>query len=298
LLWQKKDAGLLGFFANQILDAEERNRAWERYRIIREFVESKRCRHRQICAHFGETPKWESCDACDVCGSRAEWMAKAVAPAAKSPGKKRVALQPVAAPAAGSAAEVGSESEDLREFLRQWRRDMSKEKNVPAYIVLHDSSLEEICRRQPKYFAELLEIPGIGERKAEMYGQEILDALEKFRQGKRSSSYERSAKPGDETLRLLNEGKTLEEIAQIRGRQLSTVVSAVANLLEAGLVEFQAGWVSKEKQSVIEAACAKVGMERLKALKDVLPPEITYDEIKLVVGRTRRELKVKTDVPA
>jgi ATP-dependent DNA helicase RecQ len=298
LLWQKKDAGLLGFFANQILDAEERNRAWERYRIIREFVESTRCRHRQICAHFGETPKWESCDACDVCGSRAEWMAKAVAPAAKSPGKKRVALQPVAAPAAGSAAEVGSESEDLREFLRQWRRDMSKEKNVPAYIVLHDSSLEEICRRQPKYFAELLEIPGIGERKAEMYGQEILDALEKFRQGKRSSSYERSAKPGDETLRLLNEGKTLEEIAQIRGRQLSTVVSAVANLLEAGLVEFQAGWVSKEKQSVIEAACAKVGMERLKALKDVLPPEITYDEIKLVVGRTRRELKVKTDVPA
>ena len=298
LLWQKKDAGLLGFFANQILDAEERNRAWERYRIIREFVESKRCRHRQICAHFGETPKWESCDACDVCGSRAEWMAKAVAPAAKSPGKKRVALQPVAAPAAGSAAEVGSESEDLREFLRQWRRDMSKEKNVPAYIVLHDSSLEEICRRQPKYFAELLEIPGIGERKAEMYGQEILDALEKFRQGKRSSGSERSAKPGDETLRLLNEGKTLEEIAQIRGRQLSTVVSAVANLLEAGLVEFQAGWVSKEKQSVIEAACAKVGMERLKALKDVLPPEITYDEIKLVVGRTRRELKVKTDVPA
>jgi ATP-dependent DNA helicase RecQ len=292
LLWQKKDAGLLGFFANQILDAEERNRAWERYRIIREFVESKRCRHRQICAHFGETPKWESCDACDVCGSTAEWMAKAAAPAAKSGGKKRTALQPVAAPAAGS------EAEELREFLREWRRDMSKEKNVPAYIVLHDSSLEEICRRQPKYFAELLEIPGIGERKAEMYGQEILDALENFRQGKRSSSSERSAKPGDETLRLLNEGKTLEEIAQVRGRQLSTVVSAVANLLEAGLVEFQSAWVSKEKQSVIEAACAQAGMERLKGLKDVLPPEISYDEIKLVVGKMRREEIIRKAIPA
>jgi len=56
LLWQKKDAGLLGFFANQIADAAERERAWERYRIMREFVESKRCRHRQICAHFGEDP--------------------------------------------------------------------------------------------------------------------------------------------------------------------------------------------------------------------------------------------------
>ncbi|MFY9791050.1 MAG: RecQ family ATP-dependent DNA helicase, partial [Candidatus Sulfotelmatobacter sp.] len=88
LLWQKKDAGLLGFFANQILDAEERNRAWERYRIIREFVESKKCRHRQICTHFGETPKWEGCNACDVCGSVAEWLGKPAA-AGKIAGKKR-----------------------------------------------------------------------------------------------------------------------------------------------------------------------------------------------------------------
>src|SRR5246500_4160878 len=79
LLWQKKDAGLLGFFANQITDSAERERAWERYRIIREFVESRRCRHRQICGHFGEKPKWEKCDACDVCGSAAEWMVKAPA---------------------------------------------------------------------------------------------------------------------------------------------------------------------------------------------------------------------------
>lgn len=288
LLWQKKDAGLLGFFANQITDAAERERAWERYRIIREFVESRHCRHRQICKHFGEAPKWEKCDACDVCGSGAEWMkdATVMEPAV---GKKRLPTV-----AAGS----GSEGEELREYLREWRRAMAKEKNVPAYIVLHDSSLEEICRRQPKFFAELRDIPGIGERKAEVYGQPILNALEKFRQGERAGWAERKAKPVDETLRLLNEGRTLEEIAQIRGRQLSTIVSAVANLLEMGLVEFQPGWVSKEKQSVIEAACAKVGMERLKPLKDILPPETTYDEIRLVVGRLRREQSMKTDVPA
>jgi ATP-dependent DNA helicase RecQ len=293
LLWQKKDAGLLGFFANQILDAEERNRAWERYRIIREFVESKKCRHRQICTHFGETPKWEGCDACDVCGSVAEWLVRSEALPAKALGRKRTPLLPVAAPAAGS------EAEELREYLREWRRAIAKEKNVPAYIVLHDSSLEEICRRQPKYFAELLEIPGIGERKAELYGQEILDALEKFRAGLRASGSERAAKPGDETLRLLSEGKTLEEIAQIRGRQVSTVVSAVANLLETGQLEFRSDWVSKEKQSVIEAACVQVGMDRLKPLKDILPPEITYDEIKLMVGKLRRERSLmKADVPA
>ncbi|MGA7299104.1 MAG: RecQ family ATP-dependent DNA helicase, partial [Candidatus Sulfotelmatobacter sp.] len=291
LLWQKKDAGLLGFFANQITDAEERNRAWERYRIIREFVESKKCRHRQICTHFGETPKWEGCNACDVCGSGVEWLVKP-AVAGKIAGKKRLPLRAVAAPAAGS------EAEELREYLREWRRAMAKENGVPAYIVLHDSSLEEICRRQPKILAELREIPGIGERKAEVYGQEILNALEKFREGERAAGSERSVKPADETLRFLNEGKTMEEIAQLRGRQLSTVVSAVANLLETGQAQFQSEWVSREKQSVIEAACAKIGMDRLKPLKDILPPEITYDEIRLVVGKVRREEMRKADVPA
>ena len=197
------------------------------------------------------------------------------------------------------AAIAGSEGDELREYLREWRRVMAKEKNVPAYIVLHDSSLEEICRLRPKYFAELLQIPGIGERKAEVYGQPILDALEKFRHGTRAVVAESKVKPADETLRLLGEGRTLEEIATIRGRQLSTIVNAVANLVEMGEVEFQSAWVSAEKQSVIAAACAKTGIERLKPAKDILPPEITYDEIRLVVARLRREESLrKADVPA
>jgi ATP-dependent DNA helicase RecQ len=298
LLWQKKDAGLLGFFANQIIDAEERNRAWERYRIIREFVESKRCRHRQICTHFGETPKWVGCGSCDVCGSVAEWMAQPAAPGKKAGrGKKRVTLRPVVAAGTGAEAEEPF-LDELREYLREWRRVVAKETSVPAYIVLHDSSLEEICRRQPKVLAQLLEIPGIGERKAEVYGRAILKALEKFRQGARAGGRERAARPGDETLRLLKEGRTLAQIAQARGRQVSTIVSAVANLLETGQVEFRSEWVSQEKQSVIEAACAKVGRDRLKALKEVLPPEIDYDEIKLVVGKMRREEALRKAVPA
>jgi ATP-dependent DNA helicase RecQ len=292
LLWQKKDAGLLGFFANQITDSAERERAWERYRIIREFVESKRCRHRQICTHFGETPKWESCSACDVCGSTADWLARPAAGKSAAVARKRLALPALAAPA------VGTEAEESREYLREWRRGVSKEKSIPAYIVLHDSSLEEICRRQPKLFAELLEIPGIGERKAELYGNEILDVLKKFQEGQRAKWTQREAKPADETLRLLNEGRTLEEIALARGRQISTVVSAVANLIETGVVDFQEKWVSREKQSVIEAACAKAGTNFLKPLKDVLPPEITYDEIKLVVGKWRRDEAAKKAVPA
>jgi hypothetical protein len=42
----------------------------------------------------------------------------------------------------------------------------------------------------------------------------------------------------------------------------------------------------------------KIGIERLKPLKDILPPEITYDEIKLVVGKLRREQSVKAKISA
>ena len=292
LLWQKKDAGLLGFFANQITDAAERERAWERYRIIREFVESKRCRHRQICGHFGEAPKWETCEACDVCGSATEWMSAA---RGVSFSGKEMRRQVAAASAGVSAGDA-----ELREYLREWRRTTAKEQGVPAFVVLHDTTLEEICLRQPSSIADLLSITGIGERKAEVYGKGLLAALERYRGGARASSApEKRTAPALETMRLLAAGNSFEDIARIRGRQVSTVVNAVANLVERGDLEFQPAWIDRNKQAVIEAACGKLGIDGLKPLKDALPPEITYDEIRLVVARVRREQRVsKVDVPA
>jgi len=290
LLWRKKDAGLLGFFANQITDAAERERAWERYRIIREFVESKRCRHRQICGHFGEAAKWKTCGACDVCGSAAEWMTAPVRGLIYVGKESR--LQGVAA---GSSADA-----ELSEYLREWRRTTAKEQGVPAFVVLHDTTLEEICRRRPSSIAELLGITGIGERKAEVYGGGILAALERYGSGARASAApEKITMPALETMRLLMAGNSFEDIAKIRGRQLSTVVNAVANLVERGDLEFEEAWIDRNKLAVIEAACARVGINGLRPLKDALPPEITYDEIRLVVARVRRELRVsKADVPA
>ncbi|MGC1161529.1 MAG: RecQ family ATP-dependent DNA helicase [Candidatus Sulfotelmatobacter sp.] len=292
LLWQKKDAGLLGFFANQIADAAERERAWERYRIIREFVESKRCRHRQICGHFGEAPKWETCEACDVCGSATEWMSAA---RGVSFSGKEMRRQVAAASAGVSAGDA-----ELREYLREWRRTTAKEQGVPAFVVLHDTTLEEICLRQPSSIADLLSITGIGERKAEVYGKGLLAALERYRGGARASSApEKRTAPALETMRLLAAGNSFEDIARIRGRQVSTVVNAVANLVERGDLEFQPAWIDRNKQAVIEAACGKLGIDGLKPLKDALPPEITYDEIRLVVALVRREQRVsKVDVPA
>jgi ATP-dependent DNA helicase RecQ len=290
LLWQKKDAGLLGFFANQITDAAERERAWERYRVIREFVESKRCRHRQICGHFGEAPKWETCEACDVCGSATEWMTAAARGVSYAGKESRLQVR----------AGVSAVDAELQEYLREWRRITAKEQGVPAFVVLHDTTLEEICRRGASSIADLLNITGIGERKAEVYGKGILAALGRYRDGARASEIpEKKTAPALETMRLLVAGNSFEDIAKIRGRQVATVVNAVANLVERGDLEFQPGWIDRNKQAVIEAACGKLGINGLKPLKDALPPEITYDEIRLVVARVRREQRVnKVDVPA
>ena len=138
-----------------------------------------------------------------------------------------------------------------------------------------------------------MEITGIGERKADLYGQRILTALERYRTGARADAPpQKKTAPALETLQLLASGKSFEEIAQIRGRQVGTVVNAVAALVERGELEFSPEWIDRNKLAVIEAACSRVGvaqLERLKTLKDTLPAEITYDEIRLVVARLRRE---------
>jgi ATP-dependent DNA helicase RecQ len=90
-------------------------------------------------------------------------------------------------------------------------------------------------------------------------------------------------------MRLLAEGRTFEEIAKVRGRQVESVVEMVVKLLEKGEIEFQPNWVKPEKQAQIKEACMRLGFDRLKMLKDALPAEISYEEIKLIAARLRLE---------
>ncbi len=306
LLWQKRDAGLLAHFIGQIADAAEKDRAWQRYHEIRNFVESKTCRHLQICRHFGETPKWKTCDACDVCGWEPDWLStredalpsKRSRSKSRKPEPQRPPFKSLARPGVevhmerieSSATRIASDIDpDLREYLREWRRGTAKQQNTPAYVVLHDTTLDEICRMHPHSISELLQISGIGERKAALYGRQILAAMEQFQRGSRAAAApESKPSPAAETIRLLGEGRTFDEIAKIRGRQRSTIVSMVSDLVERGEAEFQARWVDQGKQERIEKACAELGLERLTPLKEALPPEFTFEEIRLVLARLRR----------
>ena len=299
LLWQKRDHILLEYFIKQISDEAERERSWDRKRVMSRFVDSPGCRHRQICVHFGETPKWERCGTCDNCGAEPEWLTEKSTPlrVPARPQKKRIVRPRPEPDIFGEPVPPALYDPALADNLREWRRDKSREQKVPAYVVLHDSTLEELCRQRPSSIAALRHIPGIGERKAEVYGGEILQVLREFDGGKRAAApagKEQSA--AEQTLALLSQGASFEEIARARDRQVSTIVCTVANLVESGRVELQPEWISPGAQPHIEEACGRVGVERLADIKAAVPLFVSYDDVRLVVAhlRARRRLEEKS----
>jgi ATP-dependent DNA helicase RecQ len=291
LFWQKKDTGLHAYFNGKIEDPAEKARAWQRYREVERFVQSTECRQRHVCLHFGETPKWDSCGNCDACAATPDWLELEEHPSKRSRAVPRT-TQPTTRsvqPQVSRTVPKPSVDRELNDFLREWRRNTAKEKGIPAFVVLHDSALEDLCLVEPSNLQELRRVSGFGDKKVEMYGKEILDALRRFRHGDRASedAKPKVSSPAKETLRLLEEGHTFEEIAQIRARTLRAVVSLVADLIERGEAEFQLGWLAPERYNQIAAACRQLGMDRLKPLKEALPPEIPYEEIRLVIARLR-----------
>ena len=69
-----RTSGCWPISSTRLNDPAEKERAWQRYHAVRRFAESGRCRHLQICTHFGQIPKWQRCEMCDVCGNLPEWL--------------------------------------------------------------------------------------------------------------------------------------------------------------------------------------------------------------------------------
>ena len=60
----------------------------------------------------------------------------------------------------------------LQAALRAWRSEIARKRGVPAYVVLHDSTIDGIAAARPSTLNELRNIPGIGDKKLEHYGDE------------------------------------------------------------------------------------------------------------------------------
>jgi ATP-dependent DNA helicase RecQ len=192
LLWQQKDVGLLEYFASAMQDREEQRRTRARTSKILSFVQLAACRHRQICLHFGETPKWQSCQACDVCGGGPGWIrelpefVRMARKKKKSLTKREIAPRKIDRPSIAAQKMKRAMPPSpvargtLREYLREWRRNEARDRGLPAFIVLHDTSLDELCRIRPKKLADFRKVIGFGDKKIELYGAKIIQALKEF----------------------------------------------------------------------------------------------------------------------
>lgn len=78
-----------------------------------------------------------------------------------------------------SKPRVGDDAE-LFERLRALRRELAEWRDVPPYIVCSDKTLRGLCRQRPATREDLLEVSGIGERKADEFGEAFLKAISEF----------------------------------------------------------------------------------------------------------------------
>jgi ATP-dependent DNA helicase RecQ len=80
---------------------------------------------------------------------------------------------------AASAALADLTTEQLQALttLKAWRATVAKAHNLPAFIIFHDSTLLALAVRQPQNLADLQGVPGVGQKKREAYGPQVLAAL-------------------------------------------------------------------------------------------------------------------------
>ena len=78
---------------------------------------------------------------------------------------------------AASPIDLPAEASPRFEALREWRTEMAREQNVPAYVIFHDATLRAIALVDPGNLEELRDINGVGDRKLERYGAAVLERL-------------------------------------------------------------------------------------------------------------------------
>ena len=88
-----------------------------------------------------------------------------------TPSAKRSRRSGALAPAAQA---LGVDDQVRYINLKTWRAEVAREHNLPAYVIFHDATLAEIARRRPQTLEDLQGISGIGAKKLEAYGADVL----------------------------------------------------------------------------------------------------------------------------
>ena len=197
---------------------------------------------------------------------------------------------------------------DLFEILRSLRKEISEKLKLPPFIVFSDATLKEMSIKYPLKESDLLKISGVGEFKAGKYGdlfiEKIKDYVEKnnidvkkipeavklSEEKKKDKKSEKKVKKTDSPIvsyNLYKEGKNVKEIAEERGLSPRTIEDHLINCAKLGLEINYSDFLQAEKEELIINAYKKIGGDKLKPIKEALPEDITYTEIRFALIRKR-----------
>jgi ATP-dependent DNA helicase RecQ len=190
---------------------------------------------------------------------------------------------------------------DLFEMLRNLRREIASEESIPPYMVFSDATLKELSIRYPVDSNQMLNISGVGDLKLKKYGEKFLNIIKKyveenkiepdwwFKIGTASKTERKSDKPKTHhiTINMLKDNMGIREIAKKRQLALSTILTHITKYFEEENVmdiniKFEELFSCLEEKKVLKAI-DKVGISKLKPIKDLVPDSIDYDKIRAII---------------
>jgi ATP-dependent DNA helicase RecQ len=136
-----------------------------------------------------------------------------------------------------SKAKVRVADQPLFEELREYRKQLADQQGVPPFVILHDKTLHELCRNRPSCMSQLETISGIGAKKLELYGSDLLrimaaNPLDPLLDNTLSDTV-------NETLQLFKSKNTVEQIAAHRELSVNTIYSHLSAAIASDLVKLE-----------------------------------------------------------
>jgi ATP-dependent DNA helicase RecQ len=194
------------------------------------------------------------------------------------------------------AAEV----EVLMQRLRSLRKQLADEQLIAPYMIFQDSTLKLMALVKPKTLEELGQLSGVVSYKLTQYGQRFLAVIQAYCQEQaldKPKNNQVNYSPSDNypsdtestTFELYQQGFSIQEIAQKRKVKTSTVIRHLSDLIEKNQPIDINLLVPLERQKKIWQVLEALGDISLTPIREYLGTNYSFDEIRLVKAKWRRE---------
>jgi ATP-dependent DNA helicase RecQ len=176
---------------------------------------------------------------------------------------------------------------ELFETLRDLRKEIAAEEAVPPFIIFPDSSLRDMVDKLPATNKEMLKVKGVGTTKLQDYGQRFLEkikeATNRGHDDQSSPDVENSTASYIKSYKLYRAGNDLERVADLRDLTKGTIQKHILRAIKEGLDVDIESFVTAEQQELISKEINNQEEARLKPIKEALPEEISYFQIRVIL---------------